>query len=200
MVSRFINFKSLSLSLSPHGTQCLKKIVSYLINQDIRAFWSWIWCHWTLSLLPCSIIGWKNESLGWYSMNLKLNHPSSIKIIIIIIFCHWSILFFTITIFSFLFIELIVFELVDLCLSYILWSQMLIAFGKMNVMLHINVIGHCLILDSKFRILRARLVAYFEQPFEYFKYTYTYFHAHFHQHVYQKHSNNITQTPLSNTP
>ena len=106
---------SLSLSLSLHGTQCLKKIVSYLIY--IRAFWSWIWCHWTLSLLPCSIIGWKNESLGWYLMNLKLNHPSSIKIIIII-YCHWSILFFTITIFSFLFIKLIGFELVDL-LSHI---------------------------------------------------------------------------------
>ena len=144
---------SLSLSLSLHGTQCLKKIVSYLIYQDIRTFWSWIWCHWTLSLLPCSIIGWKNESLGWYSMNLKLNHHSSFKIIIIIICCHWSILFFTITIFSFLFIELIGFELVDLCLSYILWSQMLIAFGKMNVMLCINVIGHCLILDSRFRTL-----------------------------------------------
>ena len=38
---------------------------------------------------------------------------------------------------------------------------------------------------------RARLVAYFEQPFEYFKHTYTLFYTLFHSHVYQKHSNNI---------
>ena len=38
---------------------------------------------------------------------------------------------------------------------------------------------------------RARLVAYFEQPFEYFKHTYTLFYKLFHSHVYQKHSNNI---------
>ena len=43
---------------------------------------------------------------------------------------------------------------------------------------------------------RFRLVAYFEQPFEYFKFTYTLFHPH----IYQKYSNNITQTSLPNTP
>ena len=44
----------------------------------------------------------------------------------------------------------------------------------------------------------ARLVAHFEQSFEYFKHTYIYFQTLFHPHIYQKHSNNITQTPLPN--
>jgi len=41
---------------------------------------------------------------------------------------------------------------------------------------------------------------YFEQLFEYFKHSYTHFHTFFHPHVYQKYSNNITQTSLPNTP
>ena len=45
----------------------------------------------------------------------------------------------------------------------------------------------------------ARLVAHFEQSFEHFKHTYTYFQTVFHPHLYQKHSNNITQTFLPNT-
>ena len=33
-----------------------------------------------------------------------------------------------------------------------------------------------------------------------FKQHYTYFHTFFHPHVFQKNTNNITQTPLSNEP
>ena len=47
--------------------------------------------------------------------------------------------------------------------------------------------------------ITAYLITHFKQLFEYFKYTYTHFYIFFHSHVYQKHSNNITQTLLSNT-
>ena len=40
----------------------------------------------------------------------------------------------------------------------------------------------------------------FQASFEHFKYTYIYFHIFFYPHVYQKHSNNITETHLPNTP
>ena len=45
----------------------------------------------------------------------------------------------------------------------------------------------------------GRLVAHFEHTFEYFKQYYTLFHILFYSHVYQKHPNNITQTPLLHT-
>ena len=44
--------------------------------------------------------------------------------------------------------------------------------------------------------LMACLVAHFKQIFKYFKHTYIHFHSLFHPCVYQKHSKNITQTPL----
>ena len=44
--------------------------------------------------------------------------------------------------------------------------------------------------------LRACLVEWLEPLFSYFKQYYTLFHTLFHSHVYQKHPNNITQTPL----
>ena len=47
---------------------------------------------------------------------------------------------------------------------------------------------------------RFRLVAYFGQLFEHFKFTYTLFYTLFHPHIYQKYSNNITQTSQPNTP
>ena len=45
----------------------------------------------------------------------------------------------------------------------------------------------------------GRLVAHFEHTFEYSKQYYTLFHILFYSHVYQKHPNNITQTPLLHT-
>ena len=50
------------------------------------------------------------------------------------------------------------------------------------------------------KMVRPYLVSVFEHTFEHFKQHYIYFHTLFHPHVYQKHANNITQTPLPNTP
>ena len=44
------------------------------------------------------------------------------------------------------------------------------------------------------------LVGKFKHTFEHFKQYCTHFHIVFHPHIYQKHSNNITQTPLLNRP
>ena len=49
-------------------------------------------------------------------------------------------------------------------------------------------------------IVTTRFVGHFKHTFEHFKHTYTHFHILFHPHVYQKYPNNITQTPLPNTP
>ena len=46
----------------------------------------------------------------------------------------------------------------------------------------------------------ARLVGYFKQLFSVFNQHYTHFNILFHSHVYQKTTNNITQTPLPNGP
>ena len=60
------------------------------------------------------------------------------------------------------------------------------------------------IYSSPFRKEKKRvrdcLVGHFKQLLEHFKHTKTYFHILFHSHVYQKHTNNVTQTPLPNTP
>ena len=53
---------------------------------------------------------------------------------------------------------------------------------------------------QKVKTFRARLIAHFKQLFEHFKHIYTHFYIFFHPHIYQKHSNNITQTPLLNIP
>ena len=42
------------------------------------------------------------------------------------------------------------------------------------------------------------MVGHFKQHFEHFKHTNTHFHILFHSQVYQKHPNNITQTPIPN--
>ena len=59
------------------------------------------------------------------------------------------------------------------------------------------------IFSSPFRKEKKRvrdcLVGHFKQLLEYFKHTNTHFHILFHPHVYQKHTNNITQTPIPNT-
>ena len=55
-------------------------------------------------------------------------------------------------------------------------------------------------LERTNKWLGARLVILLEQHFSHFKQTYTHFHTLFYPHVYQNHSNNITQTPLPNTP
>ena len=44
------------------------------------------------------------------------------------------------------------------------------------------------------------LVGKFKHTFEHFKQYCTHFHIVFHPHIYQKHSNNIIQTPLPNIP
>ena len=50
------------------------------------------------------------------------------------------------------------------------------------------------------KIFRACLASKFEYTFEHFKQYDTYFYTLFYLHVYQKHSNNISQTSLPNRP
>ena len=48
--------------------------------------------------------------------------------------------------------------------------------------------------------VRAHLVEHFSNMFSIFKQYYTHFHTLFHSHVFQKNTNNITQTTLPNGP
>jgi len=54
--------------------------------------------------------------------------------------------------------------------------------------------------DINYNFLRVCLVHILKHMFLVFKQYYTYFHIFFHPHVYQKNTNNITQTPLLNRP
>ena len=61
-------------------------------------------------------------------------------------------------------------------------------------LISINIIScKCSLILVRFRV---SLVGHFKQLLEHFKQTNTFFHPH----LYQKHPNNITQTPLPNTP
>ena len=67
-----------------------------------------------------------------------------------------------------------------------------------------SITAHCNLLHKisceNIMDIMGYLVGKFKHTFEYFKQHYTYFHTLFHSHIYQKHPNNITQTPLLITP
>jgi len=54
--------------------------------------------------------------------------------------------------------------------------------------------------NEKTEIFRPYLVEHLKHMFLVFKQHYIYFHILFHSHVFQKNTNNITQTLLSNEP
>ena len=70
---------------------------------------------------------------------------------------------------------------------------------ELNFPLALHVITQNTHITQTLSEMRACLVGHFNQLLEYFKHTNTHFYTLFHSHVYQKHSNNITQTPLPNT-
>ena len=53
---------------------------------------------------------------------------------------------------------------------------------------------------TKTQQIKAGLIDYLNHTFEHFKQYFTHFYTLFHLHEYKKHPNNITQTPLPNTP
>ena len=79
--------------------------------------------------------------------------------------------------------------------SSLIFANLFISFFFLSFF---NVCEHIIMFDLC--LFRGCLVSKFKHTFEHFKQHYTYFHALFHSHVYQKHPNNITQTPLPNTP
>ena len=59
---------------------------------------------------------------------------------------------------------------------------------------------HCKKNNSKIQILRVCLVSEFKLTFSHFKQYYTFFHKFFHSYIFQKTTNNNSQTTLPNTP
>ena len=53
---------------------------------------------------------------------------------------------------------------------------------------------------TKTQQIKAGLIDYLNHTFEHFKQYFTHFYTLFHLHEYKKYPNNITQTPLPNTP
>ena len=60
------------------------------------------------------------------------------------------------------------------------------------------VLCHC--CNNAYKNSRPHLVKHLKHMFSVFKQHYTHFHTLFHSHVFQKNTNNITQTPLPNGP
>ena len=86
-------------------------------------------------------------------------------------------------------------------------------YGLITQLTSINTISFCFFLPPFFsfffswparnlfiKSLRARLVEYFSNMFSVFKQHYTHFYTFFHPHIFQKNTNNITQTTLPNGP